>query len=254
MFGQEYNKERMENAIKVAQLTRDLEILGNGINTVIGERGVNISGGQKARISLARAVYSNADIVLLDDPLSAVDPEVANRIFNECILGALKHKLVILVTHQLQFLQKCPKILLIKEGKVAKLGSYAEITATGFNIKDILDTFNQTMKTGNSAGAKEKHSAEKKVEEKPKEALSKVETTTQATQGAVEKKQADLVVAEERLDGNVGWQDYKNLFSFSIGVTAIFLYIFVALAASVVQLGPSWSIAKLTALSLEEQQ
>jgi len=60
---------------------------------------VNISGGQKARISLARAVYSNADIVLLDDPLSAVDPEVANRIFNECILGALKDKLVILVTH-----------------------------------------------------------------------------------------------------------------------------------------------------------
>ena len=148
MFGLEYNKERMEKAVKVAQLTRDLEILGNGINTVIGERGVNISGGQKARISLARAVYSNADIVLLDDPLSAVDPEVANRIFNECILGALKDKLVILVTHQLQFLQKCPKILHIKDGKVAKLGTYAEITETGFNIKDILDTFNQTMKTG----------------------------------------------------------------------------------------------------------
>ena len=68
---------------------------------MIGERGVNISGGQKARISLARAVYSNADIYLLDDPLSAVDPEVANAIFNDCICGALKDKLVILVTHQL---------------------------------------------------------------------------------------------------------------------------------------------------------
>ena len=66
---------------------------------MIGERGVNISGGQKARISLARAVYSDADIYLLDDPLSAVDPEVANAIFGECIQQELKDRLVILVTH-----------------------------------------------------------------------------------------------------------------------------------------------------------
>lgn len=78
----------------------DLERLGRGSDTVIGERGVNISGGQKARISLARAVYSNADIYLLDDPLSAVDPEVANAIFNECIIEAAKEgKCVMLVTH-----------------------------------------------------------------------------------------------------------------------------------------------------------
>lgn len=76
-----------------------------GQKTTIGERGVNISGGQKARISLARAIYSDADIYLLDDPLSAVDPSVANGIFTDCILGALKDKCVILVTHQLQFLR-----------------------------------------------------------------------------------------------------------------------------------------------------
>ncbi len=76
-----------------------------GQKTTIGERGVNISGGQKARISLARAIYSDADIYLLDDPLSAVDPAVANGIFTDCILGALKDKCVILVTHQLQFLR-----------------------------------------------------------------------------------------------------------------------------------------------------
>jgi ABC-type multidrug transport system fused ATPase/permease subunit len=81
-------------------LEPDLERLGRGADTVIGERGVNISGGQKARISLARAVYSNADIYLLDDPLSAVDPEVANAIFNECLIEAAKEgKCVMLVTH-----------------------------------------------------------------------------------------------------------------------------------------------------------
>lgn len=100
-FGKAFEQVRFDWAVKNAQLTTDLELFGNGADTVIGERGVNISGGQKARISLARAVYADADIVLLDDPLSAVDPEVANKIFTECIQGALKDKLVILVTHQL---------------------------------------------------------------------------------------------------------------------------------------------------------
>jgi ATP-binding cassette subfamily C (CFTR/MRP) protein 4 len=78
---------------------------------------------------------------LLDDPLSAVDPEVSSKLFHECIRGYLKHKLVILVTHQIQYLEDCEKILLLKEGKVVACGNYEEITKTGFNIKDILDTF-----------------------------------------------------------------------------------------------------------------
>jgi len=99
LFGKPYEKERFERAIRASQLTRDVGIFGRGVETVIGERGVNISGGQKARISLARAIYSDSDILLLDDPLSAVDPEVANRIFSECVKTELKDKIVILVTH-----------------------------------------------------------------------------------------------------------------------------------------------------------
>jgi len=100
-FGRVMNKERFQASINAAQLESDIVNLSNGADTVIGERGINISGGQRARISLARAVYSDADIYLFDDPLSAVDPQVANSIFKECILGALRHKCVILVTHQL---------------------------------------------------------------------------------------------------------------------------------------------------------
>ena len=81
-FGLEYEKDRFEKALEVSQLVRDMENFSRRDETVIGERGVNISGGQKARISLARAIYSNADIYLLDDPLSAVDPEVASAIFH----------------------------------------------------------------------------------------------------------------------------------------------------------------------------
>ena len=99
-----------------ASLDQDIEKLGKGQLTEIGERGVNISGGQKARISLARALYSDADIYLLDDPLSAVDPAVANQIFENAIKGELATKCVILVTHQLQFMRLCPRVLLLKDG------------------------------------------------------------------------------------------------------------------------------------------
>jgi ATP-binding cassette, subfamily C (CFTR/MRP), member 4 len=94
---------------------------------------------------LARAIYSDADIILLDDPLSAVDPEVSSKIFHECIRGCLKDKLVVLVTHQIQYLESCPKILLLKEGKVVVCGNYAEVNKTGFNIKEILDSFNKAL-------------------------------------------------------------------------------------------------------------
>lgn len=191
-------------------MTRDIELFGKGVETVIGERGVNISGGQKARISLARAIYNKSDIVLLDDPLSAVDPEVASSIFHDAIRGALKDRLVILVTHQLQFLENCEKIMLIQQGKVSKLGSYEDITASGFNIKDILDSFNQTNKENASpkkAFKKETFSAspnkeKERTAEKKKEGqltLVKQDSKTTLADGPVEtkkeekKNQVDLV-------------------------------------------------------------
>ena len=74
IMGLNYDKTRFEKALEASQLIIDIEKFKNRENTIIGERGINISGGQKARISLARSVYSDADIYLLDDPLSAVDP------------------------------------------------------------------------------------------------------------------------------------------------------------------------------------
>ena len=76
LFGAEYDKERFSNVVEVCCLASDLEMLANGDLTEIGERGVNLSGGQKQRVNLARALYSDKDLYLLDDPLSAVDPKV----------------------------------------------------------------------------------------------------------------------------------------------------------------------------------
>lgn len=81
LFGLPFDEEKYSSSVKKACLQRDFKNLKNGDATIIGEKGSTISGGQKARISLARAIYSDSDIYLLDDPLSAVDSKVAKQLF-----------------------------------------------------------------------------------------------------------------------------------------------------------------------------
>uniref|UniRef100_A0A8C3ILT1 Multidrug resistance-associated protein 4 n=1 Tax=Chrysemys picta bellii TaxID=8478 RepID=A0A8C3ILT1_CHRPI len=115
LFGREYEKEKYEKVLKVCALKKDMNLLEDGDLTVIGDRGATLSGGQKARVNLARAVYQDADIYLLDDPLSAVDAEVSRHLFEKCIYQALHQKVSILVTHQLQYLHAVNQILILKE-------------------------------------------------------------------------------------------------------------------------------------------
>ena len=98
----------------------------NGLSTIVGEKGVTLSGGQRARISLARAIYSDADLYLLDDPLSAVDPPIANSLMEDCILGKLSGKTRLLVTHRVPLLKGADKILMIAQGKMEFFGSFEE--------------------------------------------------------------------------------------------------------------------------------
>merc|ERR1711937_205193 len=89
LFGREFDQERYDEILRACALLDDIAVLPAGDATEIGERGINLSGGQKARVSLARAMYSDANIYLLDDPLAAVDPQVASHIFTKCIRGRL---------------------------------------------------------------------------------------------------------------------------------------------------------------------
>lgn len=113
-----------KKTIKISELTRDLEILPAGDETEIGEKGINLSGGQKARVGLARAIYSNKDLILMDDPISALDANVKKAIFEKVMLEHLKHKTRILVTHAVDFLSLVDRVIVLKEGRIVLQGNF----------------------------------------------------------------------------------------------------------------------------------
>ncbi|XP_032230963.2 ATP-binding cassette sub-family C member 4 isoform X2 [Nematostella vectensis] len=140
MFGQEYNDSRYDKVIRACALDRDIELMPEGDHTLVGEKGLALSGGQKARVNLARAVYYNADVYLLDDPLSSVDTHVGRHLFDACICGLIKDCPRILVTHQLQYLHSATEILCLKEGRVLGIGTYTELTTSGIDFTTLIKT------------------------------------------------------------------------------------------------------------------
>ncbi|EGR33084.1 hypothetical protein IMG5_062060 [Ichthyophthirius multifiliis] len=122
-------------------LMQDFQNLPLQDMTVVGEKGVNLSGGQKVRISLARAVYADNDLYLLDDPLSAVDSRVAQMLFNNVIKGLLRKKGVLLITHQLNYATQCDDIVVLNnEGKIALQGSLKEVDLNEINLDKYIQT------------------------------------------------------------------------------------------------------------------
>jgi len=89
-----------------------------GDETEIGEKGINLSGGQKARVALARAVYACPDILIMDDPISALDAHVRKAIFDEVFVGLMKDKTRILVTHAVEFIHLADNVIILEDGHV----------------------------------------------------------------------------------------------------------------------------------------
>ncbi|XP_050471104.1 ATP-binding cassette sub-family C member 4-like isoform X2 [Bombus huntii] len=127
LFGQPYDRQLYQKVVKACSLQRDFKQFPQGDQTVVGERGSSLSGGQKARINLARSLYRQADIYLLDDPLSAVDTHVSKHLFEECIQRYLAGKTRILATHQLQYVKNVDAIILIEQGKVTVFSQFQDL-------------------------------------------------------------------------------------------------------------------------------
>ncbi|KAK7930093.1 hypothetical protein WMY93_006488 [Mugilogobius chulae] len=127
LFGKNYDPEFYQRVVEACALSDDLNVLPNGDRTEVGENGVTLSGGQKARLALARAVYMDKQIYLLDDPLAAVDTDVAEHLMKRCILDLLKDKTRILCTHRIEFVDKADLVVLMEDGKIIRIGSPEEI-------------------------------------------------------------------------------------------------------------------------------
>lgn len=143
MFGESFDRKRYRDITKCCALTTDFEQLQNGDKTIVGERGASLSGGQRARISLARAIYKPASIYLLDDPLSAVDAHVGRHLFDE-VIGpksrlASEKATRILVTHQVHFLTEADWIVIMENGKISRQGTYQDLISSELDFAKLLD-------------------------------------------------------------------------------------------------------------------
>ncbi|XP_049855335.1 ATP-binding cassette sub-family C member 4-like [Schistocerca gregaria] len=140
LFGQPYDHKKYQRVVEVCALSKDFELLPYGDQTLVGEKGITLSGGQRARVNLARAVYRDADIYLLDDPLSAVDTHVGKHLFDECINSYLSGKTRILITHQLQYLQGADDIVILNKGKLEHKGTFHEILQSGVSFSKLISS------------------------------------------------------------------------------------------------------------------
>lgn len=172
-------------------LQADLDMLPNGDQTEIGERGITISGGQKQRLNIARAIYFDADIVLMDDPLSAVDAHVGRHIFDNAILGLLGNKCRILATHQLWVLNRCDRIVWMEGGKIQAVDTFT-------NLMNNHKGFQQLMET----------TAVEKKEDDGDEEEEKKEESKEGDGHKKKKKGAGLMQQEERAESSVPWSVY----------------------------------------------
>lgn len=147
LFGNPYDKEKYEKIIQSCALTKDLELFANGDLTEIGERGINMSGGQKQRIQIARSVYEDADIYLFDDPFSAVDAHTGGQLFKDCLMGILKDKTILYVTHQVEFLPAADLILVMQDGKIVQKGKFDDLLQQNIGFEAIVGAHSQALES-----------------------------------------------------------------------------------------------------------
>ncbi|XP_042794788.1 ATP-binding cassette sub-family C member 10 isoform X3 [Panthera leo] len=140
LFGKTFDAQLYQKVLEACALSDDLSVLPAGDQTEVGEKGVTLSGGQRARIALARAVYQEKDLYLLDDPLAAVDTDVANHLLHRCILGVLSHTTRLLCTHRIEYLERADVVLLMEAGRLvqaatAQSGQNLEKTKAGLEVE-----------------------------------------------------------------------------------------------------------------------
>uniref|UniRef100_A0A182V3W3 Uncharacterized protein n=1 Tax=Anopheles merus TaxID=30066 RepID=A0A182V3W3_ANOME len=220
LFGLPMDRERYKQVVKTCALERDFHLFADGDKTIVGERGVSLSGGQKARISLARAVYRRAEVYLLDDPLSAVDSHVGRHLFDHCMRDYLRGKIVILVTHQLQYLQNADQIVVMMHGRVEAVGTYDKLRESGQDFAQLL-----AAPSGREDDSTDTESIKRSG------SLYKRQNSESSMDSAVADGEGPEAKAteERQKEGSIGYDVYRAYFRASGGNLVVVLILFMFL-------------------------
>ncbi|KAK5948688.1 ATP-binding cassette transporter yor1 [Knufia fluminis] len=221
LFGKPYKTKWYNEVIDACALRPDLSILPAGDQTEIGERGITLSGGQKQRLNIARAIYFDADIVLMDDPLSAVDAHVGRHIMDEAICGIMKDKCRILATHQLHVLSRCDRIIWMEDGHIQAIDTFDRLMADSVDFRKLMET------TSQEDDVQKKGDGEEDEEEVVEADVTKKEDKRTKSK----KKAVALMQAEERAVKSVSW-DVWGAYIGASGSWFMWPLIFLALIAS----------------------
>ncbi|KAF2034636.1 ABC multidrug transporter-like protein [Setomelanomma holmii] len=192
VFGKDFKQSWYDEVVDACALRADLDMLPAGDKTEIGERGITVSGGQKQRMNIARAIYFDADIILMDDPLSAVDAHVGRHIMDNAICGLLKNKCRILATHQLHVLSRCDRIIWVEEGRVQAVDTFDKLMSEN-------EGFQQLMKSTKKEEEREEETAEDVADDV-------IDDKKDAKKMAKRQKKAvALMQVEDRATKSVSW-------------------------------------------------
>ncbi|CAO3630134.1 unnamed protein product [Mucor hiemalis] len=243
LFGLPYIESRYKETLSACALDKDMAILEDGDRTEIGEKGITLSGGQKARVALARAVYSRAKNVLMDDVLSAVDAHTAKHLYENCLMGPLmKNRTRILVTHHIKLCIKgCGLLVHIDGGRASLVGSPAELRESG-KLAKIIEEDN------------EYEDEEDAAEENAIETSGNDESSTVANSEADkdDQKTARVLIEDEtRASGSVKFRLYKIYFSMAGNVFFWMTVVALVVGARFIEIGESYWI-KIWAQSYNE--
>ncbi|XP_065867125.1 ABC transporter C family member 13 isoform X1 [Euphorbia lathyris] len=204
LFGKNYESKRYSDTIRACALDVDISLMAGGDMAHIGEKGVNLSGGQRARLALARAIYHGSDVCMLDDVLSAVDAEVARWILHNAICGPLTDKKTrILCTHNIQAISSADMIVVIDKGHVKWVGNSADwalSSYSAFSAENKFDTFPNLHEPECSINSSIEGTNSLLLETE----------STHFSEGA-----QDIVEVELRKEGRVDFDVYKNYAAFS---------------------------------------
>ncbi|KAF9099073.1 hypothetical protein BGX27_000668, partial [Mortierella sp. AM989] len=273
LFGSAFNQERYAKIIKACELTRDISLFPEGDETIIGEKGVTLSGGQRARVSLARAAYKESDMYILDDPLSAVDPKVGRALFENCINGLLKGKARVLVTHQLQYIKDCENVLVLEQGQVTHHGrvddvmqqevEVEKIVNDGDSIRSIktrakfVDVLREFAKKAPEVTEDEETQAILKAEKDAlavEEPLKRVKSHTSSAHGLVDDDVAEKnLTVEEVQEGDTPFKVYYDFFRLGSTPFRLFLVILSLAGAQGILVAGDFFLSKWASRSEQEQ-